>query len=581
MGFYLRKSISAGPFRFNLSGSGLGLSVGVKGFRVGTGPRGNYVHMGRSGIYYRASLGGARQAARGTERFTPPSLSSPGDVGSIIETGNVLDMKPTSGSHILKQINEKMALMPLWPWALIGGGILSVIAFSQTNGLMIGVFLACLTLVLSVYLAFRDQQRRTVVIMYDIDDDIIAPFRKFTEGFDELRSVNQIWNVDSTDHTTDWKRNAGAGHLLSRKSARLIYSVPRVIKTNISVPAIIGGRQNIYFFPDIVLIVEGVHVGALSYEQLEVLWSTTVFIENGNVPSDAKIVGYTWQFVNKKGGPDRRFNNNRQLPKALYLQMGLSSQEGLRKMLHLSRVVDHAEFDIALEDLRDTVKKLSPLAFDEPNSSTLSATYLSAHNIFIITDEAKRVEDENPRFWEHKLTAILLRDNMNTIIERSKKLNDHDTHRKIIEHITSPSVALKWCQARLTEILKIINGLPMLLNDRLVASWGPPGQPGNANEIKQVCEDFITCVREILAWKECILLTSLPHVFSDLQATLSKLSDSYFEQIRRIPDELEQIIGQENPSGTHNIQLVFSTPENWNEEFDVALKRVKQSMGLD
>ncbi len=51
MGFYIRKSISAGPFRFNLSGSGIGLSVGVKGFRLGTGPRGNYIHMGRGGLY--------------------------------------------------------------------------------------------------------------------------------------------------------------------------------------------------------------------------------------------------------------------------------------------------------------------------------------------------------------------------------------------------------------------------------------------------------------------------------------------------------------------------------------------------
>lgn len=57
MGFYVRKSLKAGPFRFNLSKSGVGVSAGVPGFRVGTGPRGNYVHVGRHGVYYRASLG--------------------------------------------------------------------------------------------------------------------------------------------------------------------------------------------------------------------------------------------------------------------------------------------------------------------------------------------------------------------------------------------------------------------------------------------------------------------------------------------------------------------------------------------
>jgi hypothetical protein len=57
MPLYLRKSVSAGPFRFNFSESGVGVSVGVKGLRVGTGPKGHYVHAGRGGIYYKATIG--------------------------------------------------------------------------------------------------------------------------------------------------------------------------------------------------------------------------------------------------------------------------------------------------------------------------------------------------------------------------------------------------------------------------------------------------------------------------------------------------------------------------------------------
>lgn len=56
MGFYIRKSFTAGPVRLNLSKSGLGISAGVKGFRVGSGPRGSYVHAGRGGLYYRQNL---------------------------------------------------------------------------------------------------------------------------------------------------------------------------------------------------------------------------------------------------------------------------------------------------------------------------------------------------------------------------------------------------------------------------------------------------------------------------------------------------------------------------------------------
>lgn len=50
------KSISVGPLRFNLSKSGIGVFAGVTGLRFGVGPRGNYVHMGRGGLYFRATL---------------------------------------------------------------------------------------------------------------------------------------------------------------------------------------------------------------------------------------------------------------------------------------------------------------------------------------------------------------------------------------------------------------------------------------------------------------------------------------------------------------------------------------------
>ncbi len=71
MGWYIRKSVSFGPLRLNLSKSGIGYSVGVKGARIGTGPKGSYVHLGRGGVYYRESLGG-RTPPAGSESVQPP-----------------------------------------------------------------------------------------------------------------------------------------------------------------------------------------------------------------------------------------------------------------------------------------------------------------------------------------------------------------------------------------------------------------------------------------------------------------------------------------------------------------------------
>jgi hypothetical protein len=57
MGLIYRKSINLGPFRVNLSGSGIGYSVGGRGFRVGKSSRGrNYTAFSipGTGVGYRS-----------------------------------------------------------------------------------------------------------------------------------------------------------------------------------------------------------------------------------------------------------------------------------------------------------------------------------------------------------------------------------------------------------------------------------------------------------------------------------------------------------------------------------------------
>ena len=62
MGLIYRKSINLGPFRVNLSGSGIGYYVGGRGFRVGKSSRGrNYTAFSipGTGVGYRSSSKGS------------------------------------------------------------------------------------------------------------------------------------------------------------------------------------------------------------------------------------------------------------------------------------------------------------------------------------------------------------------------------------------------------------------------------------------------------------------------------------------------------------------------------------------
>lgn len=95
-------------------------------------------------------------------------------------------------------------------------------------------------------------------------------------------------------------------------------------------------RARLYFFPDRLLVYDSNGVGAVSYGDLRAQAGQVHFVESDQVPRDAAQVGTTWRYVNKKGGPDRRFNNNRELPVMLYGELLLTSASGLKELFAMS-----------------------------------------------------------------------------------------------------------------------------------------------------------------------------------------------------------------------------------------------------
>jgi len=81
MAFYLRKGLNLGPIRLNLSKSGLGVSGGITGARVGVGPKGPYVHGGRHGLYYR------KYASQGRKEAGNGSSRADGELRIFVDTG--------------------------------------------------------------------------------------------------------------------------------------------------------------------------------------------------------------------------------------------------------------------------------------------------------------------------------------------------------------------------------------------------------------------------------------------------------------------------------------------------------------
>ncbi|MBQ3358454.1 MAG: DUF4236 domain-containing protein [Microbacterium sp.] len=338
MGFYVRKSVKAGPFRFNLSKSGVGVSVGVPGFRVGSGPRGNYVHMGANGVYYRTSLGptptgGVRSGLAPEPAYVP---FAPGEVALEDVTGaTTVDMQPTGGGEIVQQLNAAARHPRIAWWVLAAAVVLG--AATLPFGLIIWV----LAIPLCWWLFLRDAAKSKAVVFYDVNDTAAQQFDELVTNWGWFTDATKLWRTVASGqvHTLhQHKRNAGASNIVTKIDADATLTGPKHLATNVAVPTVVAGKASLHFLPDRVLVREGKMYTDVSYAHLGVRGRQQRFIESpGVMPRDSVKVGETWQYVNKKGGPDRRFSNNPVLPIMLYSNLDLTSTQGLNWRVQCSR----------------------------------------------------------------------------------------------------------------------------------------------------------------------------------------------------------------------------------------------------
>ena len=362
MGFYLRKSISVGPLRFNLSKSGIGVSAGVKGLRFGVGPRGNYVHIGRGGLYYRATLPpsiASRKSPIHQPKFSPPTRIPSGTHAPLeeIESADVSQIVDSSSRELLDELNRKRAKMRLWPVvAIVSVVILGFGVSSNWPAWLLALLVV--TGAVGTYMAHaRDALEKTVVLFYEFDPDMEAAYAQLHSAASQLSRCAAAWHIEASGKVHDRKYHAGASDLVRRKNTSIQGAEPPYVKTNIETIAVGVGRQTLHFFPDRVLVYDTNGVGAVGYPELRVDVSATRFIESDSVPRDAEVVDRTWKYVNKSGGPDRRFKDNKELPVCRYEEISLSSQTGLNEVLQLSRCGSGSEFAKAISLLGKKMPK--------------------------------------------------------------------------------------------------------------------------------------------------------------------------------------------------------------------------------
>ena len=142
------------------------------------------------------------------------------------------------------------------------------------------------------------------------------------------------------------KINAGASALINRAPAAVGTGMPPWVETNITIPTITARGVAVYFMPDCILVYDSNGVGCVEHDSLDISVGAERFIEGGVVPSDSQVVGRTWKYANKNGGPDRRFKDNKEIPICLYGKLELAAPAGL--LFRLQTSMEHAPSEFSI-----------------------------------------------------------------------------------------------------------------------------------------------------------------------------------------------------------------------------------------
>lgn len=357
MGWYLHKSVRMGPVRWNISRSGIGVSTGIRGLRIGTGPRGPYVAGGRGGLYFRQNLTArrttrgsktstrgsvqpTRQLWRGAPQAITPQAPAPNPTGAPMEylpETIVQEYAPSTQSELAQYITAQRAHTPWAPLTIVGVVLLNLIVLAYVWPL------ALLTLPLTVWGAVNvvawDRKQTHVALNYELEGADLAEYQRLCSSLQALASIQRLERVEARQLHGDYKHQAGATTTFQLAAVNILSpGNVRWLETNIPVWGIQWrqGQLMLLFLPDQVVIQQAKRAATLAYSEIQIMGTSGRFVEKRTVPADAQVIAQTWQYVNKNGTPDRRFANNPQWP---VLQVGyitLQSAAGLNLMLQAS-----------------------------------------------------------------------------------------------------------------------------------------------------------------------------------------------------------------------------------------------------
>lgn len=290
MGFGFRKSKNFGGVRLNLSKSGLGVSYGVKGFRISTNSKGSTLYAGRNGFYYRKKIGkksNPKSSYRNSNTYNNDNYLS-----------YLHDLKEVDGNfnyYIHKK--EEWNLKELSQYNNESNGCAFALFF------VIGLFYhpaLLVTVLIFIIFAWKKEQSKIKIL----------PESKL---HDYTKQINALSNKTIMHNAVTYQE--------------LQYGICQTKDIcNSYLPYINLVNCKLLFSEKGIIFYNSYGIFKLPYKELQINITETTS-QMINPPSNSQIICSTFEHVNKDGTPNKKYKNNKKVDKIKTWVIELHSNE--------------------------------------------------------------------------------------------------------------------------------------------------------------------------------------------------------------------------------------------------------------
>jgi Protein of unknown function (DUF4236) len=376
MGFRFYKSFKLFPgVRLNLSKSGISASVGIPGANVNFNSRGTRTTFGIPGSglshttqksFPKVGIQNAPVVNWNEYQDTVPDFHIPDtDQSELrqIQSEAIDELSSTSLRQLIestKQLSKQRSEISVEIERLTKNLHLVAATLKKRKASVFRYFYrkSIIKLNQQVFELSRDLsdhkvwlKNSKIGLQFSNHPEVKTKYGHVVRAFDKLRNCQSVWDItaDKTINKTQLRSAADKG--LMRTKVSLNFSTTDFFSfTGQSMQFENANGENIQILPELLFLLrEDGEIAFIEIKDLEVNFSISNFIEEGELPSDSLVVGKTWSKVNKNGMPDLRFNNNYEIPICRYGEILFKTRTGLFELYQTSNAQVAEEYVVAMQ----------------------------------------------------------------------------------------------------------------------------------------------------------------------------------------------------------------------------------------